>query len=807
MWRSLILVLLVLGAVVAWADGFMLPVDPISHLPFTRPEAQGFSVKYHHVAVNIDRQVATTAIDQVFHNNAGRVIEGSYIFPILDGMTIAEFAMYNDAQKLEHRILEKEKAREIYNGIVAKRQDPALLEWLGSRMISARVFPIEPNADKRITIKYQEVPAAQGGTIKYVYPLKTEKLSTQPLQSCKVVVNITSEQPILSVFSPTHPVIVTHQDERHATATYEATNVLPDQDLVLYYTVSEQNLGLSLLSYRDSGQGDGYFLMLVSPKAELGRDEIQPKDTVFVLDTSGSMSAPKLSQAKAALQYCLKSLDARDRFNVLEFNNGVNAWQTGLQTASADNVAQATRAVGAYRAMGGTNIDAALRDALGILNAAAPPDARVRPSSIVFVTDGQPTVVERNVEQILINVKNANTRKVRIFTFGVGEDYNAHFLDKLANGNNGASENVLPKDDIAAKVSTFYAKVSAPVLTNLKIDWGLADVYDLYPQMLPDLFRGAQMVIAGRYKSPTGGDTLAQIRLSGEAGKGPQIFSYDVTFPGQATADDFIPRLWATRKIGFLQDRARLDGTNKALVEEIVKLSKEFGILSEYTSFLVDLDVTAPASSGPVAATSNAFKSWEAQVDMAGTKMDGMRGAYAGGSAVAQSVNRKDEMYAMNAPSARGGRVMLNDVGERVALNRMQNVAQRSFVQNGAQWVDVHYRPAQHVVKVKAFSPAYMQLANADSRMAQYLSVSDNMVVSVKDTAVVVATEGQEAEFSPAEMEKLLLDMRSEFGPMAPPAAVTAASAAPTMGGLGAPWPLALVGVLVVGVRRRKTAA
>jgi len=775
----------------ARADGMLVPREPIY---------PAFSVVYHRVDVKIDRQVATTDIDQAFRAHwwrepiplredrliypppprpiPARPIEATYIFPLYDNIALSKFSMFVGGEELPHRVLPKEEARRIYNDIVRVRQDPALLEWVGTRMIQARVYPIQPHEDKRIRVAYQEILKASGGVVKYVYPLKTEKMSPRPLDEVSVNIEIRSPQPIRSVYSPTHPVTVRREGDHRAFVSYRERNTRPDQDLVLYYTVSEKDLGLDLLTYNDR-RGDGYFLLLAAPKAELRRDEAQPKDVVFVLDTSGSMAGDgKIEQAKAAMKFCVNNLDSRDRFNVVAFSTDVRPWRSGLQPATRENVRDAEEFIAQFKAQGGTNIYESLRAALEMLNQTD----TTRPPVLIFMTDGLPTVGETNNERILAMVKDLNRRRARVFDFGVGYDVNTHFLDRLAEQNNGYAENVLPKEDIEVKVSDFYAKVSTPLMMNVRIDWGKADVYDLYPREMPDLFKGSQLIVLGRYRT-RGEEIRTTIRLSGDVNGRRETFTYDVTFPPSALADDFIPRLWATRKIGYLEDEVRLRGPNREVIEEIIRLSKEHGILTEYTSFLVDLDVRAPRLSfgpaGPPGAPGapgrpNLFAKVDRDLaEEAAMRVEEYRrrealGGAGGSYGVSQSVNRKAAKDAMQMP-ALGGNIIMTERGDKVQLGQMKNVSQRSFVQNGAQWVDVNYKDSQKLMKVKAFSPAYFQLANAHPRMAQYLSVGDDVIIVLQDTAIHVNKDsGQEEEFPVAEFKDLKAKMEMEFG--APPA-------------------------------------
>ena len=256
-------------------------MPPVQVIPY-------LTVKYHHVEVTIENQVATTRIDQVFINDYDREIEGTYIFPLPEDAAISTFDMWVDGKKLEGRVLPKDEARRIYEEIVRGRRDPALLEYVGRNAFQARIFPIPARGEKRVQIEYSQLLAADNGLVKYVYPLNTEKFSPKPLKDVSVSVQIKAAQAIKSVYSPSHDVAVTRQGERQAVASYEATNVRPDKDFVLYYSTSGDDVGLSLLTYRPSGE-DGYFLLLAAPKVEIDASKVVPKDVILVLDTSGSM--------------------------------------------------------------------------------------------------------------------------------------------------------------------------------------------------------------------------------------------------------------------------------------------------------------------------------------------------------------------------------------------------------------------------------------------------------------------------------------------------------------------------------------
>ncbi|HOS42400.1 MAG TPA: hypothetical protein PK794_01790, partial [Armatimonadota bacterium] len=371
----------------------------------------------------------------------------------------------------------------------------------------------------------------------------------------------------------------------------------------------------------------------------------------------------------------------------------------------------------------------------------------------------------------------------------------------------------LPREDIEVKVSDFYTKIATPLLMNLALDWGAVDVYDMYPKQLPDLFKGSQLIITGRYKAV--GARECAVRLSGDIAGKRQTFTYTLHFPASSMDAEHLPRLWATRKIGYLEELLRLYGMQKELLEvfeqslthagneqlrlhgmqkellearnawwpptsarttlrlhgmqkelkelleELITLSKTYGVLSQYTSFLVDLDVNAPPS--PIGAVPNAQRDAADLVTAYAGSVDASRRIEAGIDGARQSRNTKLSAKAeqVKGPSAQ---LMYDEAGNAVQVTNLRNVNQRSFVQAGAQWVDTQYAPKQPVVKVRAFSAAYFQLANAHPQMARCMSVGNHVTVALRDSAIQVSDGGQEAEFSAAEMQGLSEQMTASFG-------------------------------------------
>ena len=569
---------------------FPCPTPP-SVTPRPRPDCAAYlSVKNHNVTVTIDNQVAKTHVDETFLNPSNYQLEGTYIFPLPDDAAINDFAMWVDGQKLEGTVLDHAQARQIYEDIVRRRRDPALLEYIGRNAFQAHIFPIAPHSEKRVEIDYSQVLKNENGLVKYIYPLNTEKFSPDPLGNVSVNVTIKSDQALKAIYSPSHTVSVVRGDDFNATVGYEASNVKPDRDFSLYYSVSSSEVGATLLTYKPDSNADGFFLLLVTPQARTTQQKVVARDVILVLDSSGSMKGEKIDQARRALKFVLEHLNSEDRFNVITFATGLVPFANSLQTVSASSDAE--RFVDQIAAGGSTDINRALLEALSETD----PN---RPATVIFLTDGLPTVGEMDTQKILDNVNQAAGANVHLFTFGVGDDVNTLLLDTLGEQHRGVSAYVRPGEKIDETVSDFYSKISTPVLSDVNVDWGGIQVSDVYPYPLPDLFAGSQLVVAGRYR----GSGPATITLKGSVNGESQTFAFEDLAFTNTGGDQFIAPLWATRKIGYLLAQIRLHGENKEAVDEIVSLAVRYGIVTPYTSFLIDesQDVFTPQGLGGAA--------------------------------------------------------------------------------------------------------------------------------------------------------------------------------------------------------------
>jgi Ca-activated chloride channel family protein len=730
-------------AMPAWADGIIIPI-PVPPRP---PEPiKSLAIRRHRVTVEIGDQVATTHVDQVFYNELPYDIEGDYIFPLPEGAAISQFAMWVDGQRLQAQVLERDEAQRIYEDIVRQRRDPALLEYVGRNAFRARIYPIPARGEKRIEIEYTEVLSRDGDLVSYRYPLNTEKFSTKPLEQVSVSVRIHAREGIGAVYSPSHDVAVVRKDAFTADVSYEEKGVTPNQDYVLYYSLQDDRLGANVISYRPPGE-DGYFLMLLSPGQVVSAERAIPKDVHLVLDVSGSMRGEKLVQAKNAARYVLDNLNPDDRFNLLAFGTGTRLFAQRPQPVSQRDGAHAF--IGDLQAGGGTNIDRALAETLRQTE-------KGRPQIVVFLTDGLATEGETNTAKILGHVAELAHDAVRIFAFGVGYDVNTTLLDTMSQEHHGASSYVRPDEDIERAVSSFYDKISLPVLADLLLDFGSIQVEDAYPYPLPDLFAGSQIVMVGRYRQP--GDTT--ITLTGAAEGAPQRFAFENVRFRASGGSDFIPRLWATRKIGYLLTQIRLHGADRELINEIVSLSVRFGIVTPYTSFLVDESEDALSSEGR-----RVIAERELSVRSTAASPDGVGGAMAplpyGQAAVEQSIAQNQMRVAdrVAAPTA----------------EQLRMAGDKAFVLRQGVWTDTTFDPdLTPTERIALGSERYFRLLRNEPGLAPYLAVDAQVVVVWKGRAYRILPPGG-------------VESEEVSGPSAPPqpaqpATLTMPTARPTPG-------------------------
>ncbi len=693
---------LFLSAAPARADGIVI-IDPpciegrpCPPWPPPVPRPIPLAIKVHRVQVTIEDQVAVTRVDQVFRNDNDFTVEGVYVFPLPEGAAVTSFSLWMDGEEVEGKVLDKDEARRIYEDIVRSLRDPALLEYVGQGLVQASVFPIAPGEERRVELEYSQVLPVENGLVHYLYPLNTEKFSSQPLEQVSVSVSVTSRNPVRAIYSPSHKIAVSRGSDFSFSVGYEENEVTPTTDFELYYSVDSEAIGLNLLTFRDptGADPDGFFLLLAAPSFQPDPQGVIAKDILLVLDQSGSMEGAKFQQAQDALQYVLDHLNPEDRVNIVAFSTGSRHFAGDLRPAG--EVPEAKAWVDRLIAEGGTDINRALLEAMQYVETG-------RPAILIFLTDGLPTEGETAIEAILNNVQQAAPENARLFAFGVGDDVDTVLLDTLAEQNHGASAYVRPNQRIDEEISAFYQKVSAPVLTHLELDFGPINTFDMYPQTLPDLFAGSQLVLLGRYS----GEGPATVEMRGLVNEEQMTFSYpDQTFR-ESGGPDFLPRLWATRKIGHLLNQIRLHGPQPELVDQVVRLSIRYGIVTPYTSYLV---------------TEDELLGVDAQSQLADEQLRMLQAApreAVGGAAVTRAQEQADLQGSLVAASP-----------EAEARGRIALAGDRTYLFQGGVWIDTLFDPdGVSPVPVAFVSDDYFRLLGARPELALALALGERVIV------------------------------------------------------------------------------
>lgn len=709
-------------ATVASAQGVIVP-GPCRHCPDPRPPAlpRALPIKSIKIDTKISSQVATTHVEQVFRNDSNFTLEGTYLFPIPESASVAEFAIWDGDRRLVGEVRTREEARRIYDEIVRRQRDPGLLEYAGKDLFQASIFPIPPHSDKKLELTYTQVVRAEGGTVSYRYPLGTGRQLTQ-IGSVAGRVEVESKEPLRNVYSPTHVIEVKRSSDRRSLVSFESESGKEAQDFQLFYTISKEDFGLTLLTNREAGK-NGYFLLMISPKDDWSEQEYSAKDVVFVVDTSGSMAEEgKMEKARAALLYGVRILRSQDRFNIISFAGEEHLMEVGMIAADARGRARGEAFVKSLKPVGGTNINQSLLAALRQFI----DSERERPKMLVFMTDGLPTVDETNVNRIVDNVHKAIKPGVRLFTFGVGYDVNTTLLDKLASDNGGVADYVEPKEDLEVKVSNFFSKVNYPVLTDVQLDMGGAQTDLIYPRGIPDVFRGSQVTLIGRYSNP---DDLksVQLKLTGRSGGVTRTYTYaNLSFPLRSDANEYLPRLWATRRVGWLMEQVRSNGEQKELRDEIVDLGTRYGIVTPYTSYLA-LENTANVTS------LNAQPIVTDSVNVARTTtLGGLSGGVAPSSSPSPKMRATTGSVAVQqSKAARAQQEAAFAKDDDTRTDVVRRVEGKTFYLIDGVWTDSEFKAGSGLPETTLTfgSDEYFELLKRNPKLGSYFSLGEKVVV------------------------------------------------------------------------------
>lgn len=756
---ALLAVALFLGPAVTFGQGLLivenssepvrLPRPIIIWPPHPHPRPQpappmSYRIKELSVQAKLVDQVAQVQVSQTFTNTGSATMEVAFVFPLPYDGAIEQMTLLVDGREYPAKLLGAAEARQMYEDIVRRNRDPALLEWFGSGLFRTSVFPVPAGASRTVSIRYSQLCRKQAGLTDFLFPLSTAKYTSEAPEKVEIRLSIESQEEIKNVYSPTHPIEIQRPDARHATIAFTSKNEVPSGDFRLFYDVGGGKLSARVLSYRPDVNEDGYFLLLASPEIKADARP-QSKTVVFVIDRSGSMSGEKIAQVRSALKYVLNNLRPGDLFNIIAYDDRVEAFRPELQRFSDATRQQALGFVEGIYAGGSTNIDAALKMAFAQFQ-----DAK-QPGYVVFLTDGLPTAGETNEAAIVANAKTANKMHARLFAFGVGYDLNSRLLDKLVRENFGQSEFVRPNENIESSVARLYNRIESPVLTGVRLNFVLDEakleygspVNRVYPKDTFDLFAGEQLVVVGRYNRPG----AAKIVVHGTIGEQPQEFSFPATLT--AKSDDasfaFVEKLWATRRVGEILDELDLKGRNSELVAELVALATRHGILTPYTSFMADDRTDIHASAANAARAGGRLHALADTEGYGGVAQRAMkRSLQAANNAPAASASAQVAGEAAGAMSS--GSAAKKDVAkardELADANRtMRQIGDRTFFRRNNQWIDSQVTREQqgNATHIKQFSDAYFKLAETHGRtISQYLVFDEPVLLNIDNQVYLI---------------------------------------------------------------------
>jgi Ca-activated chloride channel family protein len=555
---------------VAFADGMMIPFGA---------EFGYVHVEYHHVRVTIQDSIARTRVDQRFTNPYSEAIGTRYVFPLPPLASIRDFQIELDGRTVAVEKLDAIESELYFRDAVVNQRDPSLLQFYGWEAYAVDLT-LPPFSSTTMVLEYNEIIPSQGDLFRYFYTLATERYSIELLQEVSVIVDVLAEGGVAAVYSPSHPMTIERIGSGHIRATYHGENILPTENFELYYTMTDQPFGAALFTHADrEREGEGHFLILLSPSSTVDTQGAMPKDIVFVIDRSGSMAGEKIEQAKNALQYILGKLGEADRFAVVSFDDIIESQSATLQRITDRTIQDARSYVARLYDRGNTDIDSALHLGLTLIDRAGfRPDAS---RMIVFLTDGLPTAGVTDERAIVDRVRRANDAiGASLHVFGVGYDVNTHLLDDIASQNHGTVTYVQPGESLEGVLTSFYEVIANPLLTDLELRYEGFTVEDVYPRQLPDLYFGSSLTVTGHYTGLQSDEV--NIRLFGRLAGEPtfQVFDFSVD---DESENPFVPRLWATRRIGDLLDELRVHGEEDPLVEEIRSLGLRYGIVTPYT--------------------------------------------------------------------------------------------------------------------------------------------------------------------------------------------------------------------------------
>jgi Ca-activated chloride channel family protein len=699
------------------------------------------------VRVQIDGRVARVEVEEQFRNNGGGIAEGTYLYPMPGEAVFTDFSLWMGEEEVRGEMMRAEQARGIYEEIVRRLKDPALLTLEGHGLIRARVFPIQPGETRKVVLHYTQMLGRSGDALRLSYAIGNRDRGRERgrgdggsefRDQFSLRVTLPQTEELGTPYSPTHQLTTRRIGER----VIVSLDPEASGDVELFIPLRRGLVGTSLVTHAPGGEPGFFMLLLAPPQTEEG--EVIPRDLSLVVDVSGSMSGTKMEQAQAAILQTLATLKPADRFRLVAFSSAVRNFRPGFVPATAENLAAARRFADNLNANGGTNIEGALNAVLD----RAPSEERL--PIIIFLTDGIPSVGEQAPDRIA-EAAGARIGRNRIFTVGVGHDVNTYLLDRLAREGRGSAEYVAPDADVEVAVGSLAAKIQHPALVNLRIVQSPVNLIQSYPHELPDLFFGEELVVFGRYR----GDGSGTLVVEGERNGRRERFTARAVFPETEDDNDFIPKLWASRRIGELTRQIRIEGASQNLVQQVRDLGLRYGILTEYTSYLVQEPT-------PVVPRDEVTSRLQPGVSVRGGRVaeNSAPTAQTGAGAFARAeASAKMSSTGNLAESERLAERRLQDLNG--SSEDLVRAGSKVFRRSNQQWIDIAHGDTLAVTEVAPFSEAYFALVRALPELRQYLSVGDDIIIAGKQSSIRI-TAGGRSTWSTGQLARVVQSYRGQ---------------------------------------------
>lgn len=551
-----------IGSLVANVDGRSVPL----------------SVGTHKVSVEVRDQIARTTIEETFVNHTDVQLEGQFHFPLPQDASIAGFAMWIGDQMVEADVVEKQRAREIYEEIMREKRDPGLLEWTGGNVFKARVWPIFPHSEKRIRITYTQVLPLKGNQYRYSYALQSEMLQQHPLKELSIDFKVYSAAPLKAVTSPTHTCRA-QKAEHSAQLEFAAQEHTPTRDFEAVVEVAEAAPVVTVVPHRRGT--DGYFLCSVTPPAEVApaRDLVAdagPLDVRLVCDTSASMDPGQRGQQSAVAAALLESLTPNDTFNLAACDVNADWAFEKPQAATPENVQTARTFLAGRTSLGWTDLDRAFDSTL----------KQCGPKSqVVYLGDGIVTTGDANPQAFAERLKGMYKASGAAATFhavALGSAFEPVVMKTIGSLGGGSVRRVTTEQTPVAVALELLGEMTKPPVRDLRVEFKGWQTAKVYPEVLPNLVPGTQQVLIGRYL-PEGKDQTGEVVVSGYQNGKEVRYTARATLADAESGNSFLPRLWARMHLDKLLEQPQTD----AVRDDVIALSEEFGIITPYTSLLV----------------------------------------------------------------------------------------------------------------------------------------------------------------------------------------------------------------------------